>query len=148
MQDKIVIQYNFITQKEIEKLLIFFNESKNIERHRDTFKLDLYDNFLDIKTKFNQFNSKLKIDWWQIVQWPQGSYQPFHKDITSDKTKLTSITYLNDNFKGGETVFFDNTKIYPYPGKTIFFDGQRFDHSVSAVLTKVRYTLACWYKYI
>jgi len=146
MQDEIVIKYNFITDNEIKKLLHFFNESKNIRKFRDTFVLDLEDNFLDLKNKFNQFNPNFQIDWWQVVQWPRGSYQAFHTDTASDKTKFTSITYLNDNFKGGGTVFFDGTKIEPYPGKTIFFDGQLFEHSVSTILQNTRYTIACWYK--
>jgi hypothetical protein len=146
MQDEVVIKYNFITDNEIKKLLHFFNESKNIRKFRDTFVLDLEDNFLDLKNKFNQFNPNFQIDWWQIVQWPEGSYQAFHLDKVSNKTKLTSITYLNDNFKGGETLFFDGTKIAPYPSKTMFFDGQLFQHSVSTVLQNTRYTLACWYK--
>jgi len=146
MQDEIVIKYNFITDDEIKKLIHFFNQSKNIRKFRDTFVLDLHNNFLDIKNKFNKFNSKFEIDWWQIVQWPRGSYQPFHKDNASDKTKLTSITYLNDDFKGGETIFIDGTVISPYPSKTIFFDGQWFEHSVLTILKNTRYTVACWYK--
>ena len=146
MRDEIIIKYNFITQEDIKKLLIFFNESKNIEQYRDTFVLPLNDNFLDVKNKFNKLNETLIIDWWQVVKWPIGSYQPFHVDDASNKTKLTSITYLNDDFKGGNTVFFDGTKIAPYPSKTIFFDGQLFQHGVPIILQNTRYTLACWYK--
>ena len=146
MQDEIVIKYNFITYEQIKNLLHFFNQSKKIKKYRDTYCTDLGNNFLDIKSKFNQFNQKFEIDWWQVVQWPPGSYQAFHSDTTSAKTKFTSITYLNDDFKGGETLFVDGTVISPYPGKTIFFDGQWFEHGVSTILKNTRYTLACWYK--
>ena len=146
MQHEIVVKYNFITQDEINKLLQFFNQSKNIGLYRDTFVLNIHNNFLDIKNKFNQFDSKFDIDWWQIVQWPRGSYQAFHTDTASNKTKFTSITYLNDNFKGGNTIFFDGTEIAPYSGKTIFFNGQLFQHGVSTILQNTRYTIACWYK--
>ena len=146
MQDQIFIKYNFITKDEIKKLLHFFYKSKIKRQYRDTFLIDLENNFLDIKNKFNKFNNKFEIDWWYVVQWPTGSYQAFHKDTHYDKTKLTSITYLNDDFKGGETLFSDGTKITPYPGKTVFFDGQYFEHSVSTILKNTRYALSCWYK--
>ena len=146
MQDKIVIKYNFINNEEINKLFNYFNQSQNITKYRDTFVLDLYDNFLNIKNKFNNFNSNYKIDWWQIVKWPVGSFQNFHIDNTSDSTVLSSITYLNDDFKGGNTMFFDGTEITPYKGKTLFFNGKTFQHSVTTILNNTRYTLACWYK--
>jgi len=146
MQDEVVIKYNFITDNEIKKLLHFFNESKNIRKFRDTFVLGLEDNFLDLKNKFNQFNPNFQIDWWQIVKWPAGSFQNFHLDNFSDSTVLSSITYLNDDFKGGNTMFFDGTEITPYKGKTLFFNGKTFQHSVTTILNNTRYTLACWYK--
>jgi len=83
-----------------------------------------------------------------IVKWPNDSYQNYHLDTARNTTVLTSISYLNDDFQGGETII--NTeekavKIVPTKGKTVFFDGLKYLHCVNKVFGE-RYVLAIWYK--
>jgi len=91
------------------------------------------------------FNNVL-FDWANIVEWPVGAKQQFHLDTASDKTVLSSITYLNNDFRGGETLFEDGTKIAPVPGRTVFFDGIKYKHAVYPVTVASRFTLPIWYK--
>jgi hypothetical protein len=106
----------------------------------------LNNNFKDLENKINNFLKIYLIDWWQIVHWPLGSYQNLHFDKTVNLTALTSISYLNNAFTGGQTFFEDETIIHPKLGRTLLFNGQQYKHGVKQVLTGNRYTLAIWYK--
>ena len=82
----------------------------------------------------------------EIIKWPTGSHQPYHTDMSRESTTFTSITYLNDNFEGGETEFTtENFSVKPKVGRTILFDGKRFEHGVKTITEGVRYTFALWY---
>ena len=82
----------------------------------------------------------------EIVKWPTNSYQPPHCDIARESTTCTSITYLNDDFEGGETYLTkENFTVKPKVGRTILFDGKRFEHGVKKITEGVRYTFALWY---
>ena len=81
----------------------------------------------------------------EIVKWPTESYQPSHYDDRRETTTGASITYLNDDYEGGETHFTDELIVKPKIGRTVFFDGMKFEHGVSEVRKGTRYTLAIWY---
>ena len=59
---------------------------------------------------------------------------------------FASITYLNDNFSGGETYLVDDLIVRPKRGRVIAFDGQQYLHGVNRVRSGDRYTIAIWYK--
>ena len=82
----------------------------------------------------------------EIVKWPTGSHQAPHTDVNRESTTYTSVTYLNDDFQGGETDFTtENFSVKPKVGRTILFDGKRFEHGVKTITEGVRYTFALWY---
>ena len=81
----------------------------------------------------------------QLTLWEKGSKQDMHFDNSRETTKLTSITYLNDDFDGGETYFEKGLIIKPEKGKTIFFDGKRYLHGVKPLENNPRYVMAIWY---
>jgi hypothetical protein len=147
MSNFILIKDDLINKEEINNLIKFYNDNlKYIIKFRDTYPLNLNNNFINLKNKINDFLKIYLIDWWQIVHWPLGSYQNLHFDGASDLTSLTSISYLNNDFTGGETFFEDQTIIHPKLGRTLLFNGQQYKHGVKQVLTGNRYTLAIWYK--
>ena len=98
-----------------------------------------------IKKIYNNIYKDIVGDWLQIVKWPSNSYQNLHLDKTSNKTVLTSITYLNENYSGGETYFKDGTIIKPKTGRTLIFDGMYYVHGVKTIKKGTRYTLPVWY---
>ena len=147
MSNFILIKDDLINKEEINNLIKFYNDNlKYIIKFRDTYPLNLNNNFINLKNKINDFLKIYVIDWWQIVHWPLGSYQNLHFDSASDLTSLTSISYLNNDFTGGQTFFEDQTIIHPKLGRTLLFNGQQYKHGVKQVLTGNRYTLAIWYK--
>lgn len=77
--------------------------------------------------------------------WPEGSMQHLHVDSTRTTTALTSITYLNDDFEGGETYFENGISVKPKKGKTVFFDGMKYRHGVNPVRNGKRFVLSNWY---
>ena len=84
----------------------------------------------------------------EIVKWPMGSYQDYHIDNTRESTTFTSLTYLNEDFEGGETDFItENFSVKPKVGRTILFDGKKFEHGVSKITEGIRYTFALWYSH-
>jgi len=99
-----------------------------------------------IKTVVVNFFKDAAYDWGEIVKWHPTNYQPLHLDQTSNKTILTSITYLNTDFIGGETYFEDGTLIKPIAGRTLIFDGMQYVHGVKEVTDGVRWTVPIWYK--
>ena len=148
MTPYIDIRYNIFTDDEINKLISGFhlNEDKT-ETYRDTIILPLRgENLPWFNKKFEPYIHDNVIDWMQIVRWPTGSTQAIHLDEASDETTIASITFLNDDFDGGETFFGDGTIVKPAKNKTIFFTGKNLLHGVNKVSSGNRYTIATWYK--
>ena len=82
----------------------------------------------------------------EIVHWPTLSCQAPHKDLSKPDTILTSITYLNDKFMGGETVVHDTLTVTPALGRTIIFNGKINTHHVNTITAGERWTMPIWYK--
>ena len=144
---KITIIDNFISNEQIEYLLNFYKDNIHLRKKwNTTFPIEITGLFKDLENKYNRFNKKNCVDWLEIVHWPIGSFQHPHKDVGVENTVLTSITYLNEDFTGGETVFEDGTIIKPKKGRALFFDGQHYTHSVNLIKEGNRYTVPVWYK--
>lgn len=148
MNSFIDIRYNIFTEKEIINFLFYFYQNeKRHSKYNKTVTLPLEDSHKHfLMKKYEPFIANNIIDWAQIVKWPQGAGQDYHCDLASDNTTLSSITYLNHDFVGGETVFNEGTIIQASKNKTIFFTGRNIEHGVKKVLGGVRYTIATWYK--
>lgn len=139
----------FINQEEINFVLNFYNLHKEkATEHNKTRPLDIqFTSFLN--NKINSIAKKINnstIDWAQIVKWPKGTFQNLHLDTTSAQTTLTSICFLNDDFKGGELFLEDGTLFKPIKGRIVFFDGMYFKHGVKKIKEGTRHTIAIWYK--
>ena len=148
MSSFIDVRYDIFTEKEIARLLFYFYENEESHsKYNETIVLPFDINNLDLlNKKYAPFVSNNIVDWAQIVKWPKGAYQDLHSDYGSENTTLSSITYLNHDFVGGETIFEEGTTVNPYKNKTIFFTGQDIKHKVNKVTQGVRYTIATWYK--
>ena len=144
---RITIVDNFICNEEIECLVNFYKNNKHLRKKWNTvFPMDITGLFKNLENKYNHFDKKNCVYWLEIVHWPRGSFQEFHKDVSVQNTVLTSITYLNDDFVGGETIFEDGTIVKPKKGRTLFFDGMYYTHKVNLIKKGNRYTVPVWYK--
>ena len=96
----------------------------------------------------------LEFNYGQIVHWPNGSSKGLHIDVDYPPSKevgsgivdWTAVCYLNDDFRGGETIVMD-TAAYPKKGKLVVFNSKRLMHGVGRVDGN-RYTLVSWWKEI
>jgi hypothetical protein len=87
----------------------------------------------------------IAVDWVQIVRRPGGTWHNWHIDTASNETVATSITFLNENFRGGELRLYDGTEIAPVTGRTVFLDGLAHLHSVMPSFGGDRFVVASWY---
>ena len=149
MRDRIIIADNTISQSDCDYLIKLFED--NPQHHQPW--LDY--NSMTIKPPGNKRvqaillkvirESPYVIEWCEVAKRPPTSGHPKHFDLTSDKTIFTSVTYLNQDFTGGETYIVNDMEISPKTGRTLYFDGKCYEHGVNTVKDSDRYTLAIWY---
>nr|BAR31788.1 hypothetical protein [uncultured Mediterranean phage uvMED] len=101
------------------------------------------------RTVSKHFTAKF-VEYVQIVKWLPGASMNLHTDNARETTSLVSITNLNDDFQGGAHYIDDLSKnekldILPKVGKTVVFEGKKYEHGVRKVTSGTRYTLAIWY---
>ena len=149
---KVFLQDNFLTAKECKELIKLYKACPTPGRFNTTYPMSLTIGQLPkLEEKINKIGMHLNksvIDWFQIVKWPSpNSGKEVHQDTASDKTTLSSIIYLNDNYDGGHTFFKDGTSFAPVKGRAIFFDGNYYEHGVSSLDKNDRYTVAIWMKH-
>lgn len=102
---------------------------------------------------FSNLGESVRIQRAHIETRENGSGLPFHFDEADASVVFTSVTYLNDDYLGGETIIRPNgeesdkfdTVVKPRTGRTVFFNGTYHWHTVSAVTNGTRYTLPTWY---
>jgi len=149
----VIVQDNFLSNEECKQLIEFYKSQPTPEKFDTTYPLLLIPKehklLTEKITKFGIAVNNSMIDYFQIVRWPSsnghaGKY--LHKDDGSNKTTLSSIIYLNDDYEGGHTHFKDGTSFAPVVGRAIFFDGNYYPHGVSHIDRNDRYTVAIWMK--
>jgi hypothetical protein len=136
---------NFLDNEKCERLITFHKENfekllnnlSNYHNKTEVIQFSLLHNIdfgkqiaADITCHVRQINTKAFINYFQIVKWPNGSYQDEHLDFPEHV--LTSIIYLNDDYEGGETVVGDKI-IKPEKGKIITFQGNEIKHKVNQI---------------
>ena len=103
------------------------------------------------------YNQTVYLEFSNLVYWGVGMKLDKHADnhYIDDPQKphytpnrdYSSVLYLNDDFTGGETYFYNyNYEVKPEPGTVILFSsGKDHIHGVNEVLSGERYTMATWY---
>tara|TARA_Y100001937_G_C6954466_1_gene256141 strand:- start:7 stop:471 length:465 start_codon:yes stop_codon:yes gene_type:complete len=146
---------NFISNIQSDNLIAFHKSYFDLNKescrtHRNTQVIDppVTDQTKEIYNMLTGFiktiNSNLQINYFEIVKWPTGEFQDEHVDF--DYHPYTSILYLNDDYKGGETIVSGAT-IQPEKNKLIGFEGVNLTHSVNQITEGTRYTVPCWYRH-
>jgi len=113
-----------------------------------TKKINLLVN-TDLNSKFTPVGS-------QINLWGEGQSWAFHQDNTPNhpalmKSKIIMISYLNDDYVGGETMIKnERNEIYmskPRTGSIVFFySDERNMHGVNKIISGKRATYNIWFK--
>ena len=150
----ILIEEDFLNHQTCDELIkMYLNSEASFRMHRDIYVNDIIDMNQKLSLQLGViFTSHLATRGVQVFPeliqgtvWPKGSMQHLHLDDSRTTTSLTSITYLNDDFEGGETYFENGVSVKPKKGKTVFFDGMRYRHGVQPIKNKRRFVLANWY---
>ena len=133
---------NFLQKEHCDYLIKVFNKSNPLA-YRDTFIINYVDqNVLDkVCHVFNKYNLE-NPDNMELVKWPTNSKMDLHYDVGD---RFAFIIYLNDNFKGGETII-DGVTITPKIGRLVLFSNSVYKHEVKKITNGTRYTLITWYK--
>ena len=84
------------------------------------------------------------VEYCNITTYSKDSAMHFHKDATREETTGTSVTFINDDFQGGQGVV-EGVTIDPLVGRTYYFDGQKLRHGVLNVIKGVRKVILIWY---
>ncbi len=154
----IVIEDGLFSEEDCEKLITIYNS--NLDKVQEWYftyplKLDKLDGddlffskkIVQIINNFcvSIFGTNTYVERAEVTKWDIKSNKDYHYDDARDSTILSSITYLNDNYSGGETFFENKLSVSPEVGKSLFFDGNQYLHGVKTVYSNYRYTLAIWY---
>jgi hypothetical protein len=148
----IIIEDDFLTIAETQSLISYFENNEDKWRSwNGGYKLEFDATFAELGQMINSYiypKFEARIHWGSIVRWSTHTSQPLHIDCDSGNapTVLTSIMYLNDTFKGGQTYLEDGTIFAPKRRRALFFDGATIKHGVKEITEGIRYTLGLWYR--
>lgn len=99
--------------------------------------------------KFKQVHFSISKDsGYQLLKYEKGDFYTQHVDSFTEIPRTISCSFiLNDNFKGGEFSFFNNTLVYPLKkGSAIMFPSNfLYPHSVLPVINGTRYSIVTWF---
>jgi predicted Rdx family selenoprotein len=92
----------------------------------------------------SSFNIELNSIWINKITPDTNKKDPFH----SDNSQIATVTFLNDDFVGGEFQYKLNgtQNIIPEKYKTIVFTGKQIKHRVRPVIKGERYTLVTFWE--
>lgn len=79
-----------------------------------------------------------------------GGHLPAHQDLGISSRLISTVSYLNDDYEGGEIEFrHSNVKIKPEKGDVIFFPSNfLYIHEIMPILSGTRYSMPHWYHHL
>jgi len=82
-----------------------------------------------------------------LLRYENGGFLPAHQDHGVSSRILSTVSYLNDDYEGGEIEFQNSKiKIKPPAGSIIFFPSNfLYVHEVHPIVNGSRYSLPHWY---
>ena len=100
----------------------------------------------NVTNRCKTFESEITLDYVGVVRWPIGTFMKPHVDDNNVHRPdvFAAMLYLNDDFKGGSTVF-EDIEVKPEKGKLVIFSNSQHLHYVSKVEQAERFVLSFWY---
>lgn len=159
---------NFIQKQDALIFIKYFNKNQHLcddnrehHKHRNIHYCDIPD--LQIKELLKYYENKLIyfIDHYftvktrafnepRLVRWNKSESMPLHYDqnyALKDKMDYSALSYLNDDYEGGE-LFFEDGEILKMKALSsiIFPSSSPYGHGVKKIKKGKRYTIPSWYK--
>jgi len=141
--------------KEIRNCTIIEISLNNvIEKNKNVRKLLDDKVFKCAKKAIEKYNEKFKQTYiskdsgYQLLKYEKGGFYTQHVDSFTELPRTISCSFiLNDNFKGGEFSFFNNTLLYSLKkGSAIMFPSNfLYPHSVLPIIDGTRYSIVTWF---
>jgi hypothetical protein len=128
--------------------------NKVIEKNKDVRKKIDDEVFECTKKAIQKYNEKFKQahiskdSGYQLLKYEKGGFYIQHVDSFIDIPRTISCSFiLNNDFKGGEFSFFNNTLVYSLKkGSAIMFPSNfLYPHSVLPVIDGTRYSIVTWF---
>jgi len=128
--------------------------NETIEKNKNIRKKLDDEIFECTKNAIKKYNEKFKETHvskdtgYQLLKYEKGGFYTQHVDSFTEAPRTLSCSFiLNDNFKGGEFSFFNNTFVYPLKkGSAIMFPSNfLYPHSVLPVIDGTRYSIVTWF---
>jgi len=133
---------NYISDEECLKYINTYNDNiASSYIYNNTKPLPIASDHT-VQKIYNDFNIQNRLDNLEIVMREKGSFMDNHFD---NGDSLAFILYLNNDLKGGQTVFENETVIYPKVGRLILFSNGQILHKVKKITQGKRYVLAGWF---
>jgi len=157
--NKIVIVDDFFTAEECRRAIQLFRRigpsevgsyvSTITEDSNEILNIDNINEMKEYKDKLfdaakTYCDETIIYGWSEIVKWKTNAWQGSHIDVAHPDTIFTAISYLNDNYTGGET-FIEDMNVTPKQGRVAFFHGMQYVHGVRLITEGTRYTIPSWY---
>ena len=134
---------NYITQEQCNYYIdMYENNTRHAYDYNDSMPLQIKADSV-IESITQNFGIRHNLDNLEIVKRSAPSKMDNHFD---DGDAVAFILYLNNSFKGGETVFENETVIVPKPGRFLVFSNGTLLHKVNEITRGNRYVIAGWYK--
>lgn len=79
-----------------------------------------------------------------------GGHLPAHQDLGVSSRLISTVSYLNDDYEGGEIEFRQsNVRIKPEAGSIVFFPSNfLYVHEVMPIKNGTRYSMPHWYHHL
>jgi len=125
----------------------YFNEQVSISK-RLYESLDFATNhYANVLYPFCGKNIKNREFSIHLLKYEAGGFLPAHQDHGVSSRILSTVSYLNDDYEGGEIEFANsNISLKPPAGSIIFFPSNfLYVHEVRPITNGFRYSLPHWY---
>jgi Rps23 Pro-64 3,4-dihydroxylase Tpa1-like proline 4-hydroxylase len=122
-------------------------EQISIYRRLDSSLSLALKHYSEVLYPFAKNNIKSREQSIHILRYTDDGFLPAHQDQGVSSRVLSAVTYLNDDYEGGEIEFVNsNVKIKPPAGSIIFFPSNfLYVHEVHKMTSGQRYALPSWF---
>jgi hypothetical protein len=168
LKDKIFTIKDFLSEKDCLQFIDLIKNKKTVVSFTNTGYFD-NDKFVDMKLtdlfflKLKNLLGDLTVEKLQIVRanslimtgkFNENQEFSLHTDTglyfnrtDKEKSRFTLLIYLNDNFDGGETIFFDDDfnellRVVPTKGSALLFDIEMW-HKGNKITKGIKYWIGC-----
>jgi len=136
-----------LEEKHISEDDYYGKEQISIYRRLDSSLSLALKHYSEVLYPFAKNNIKGREQSIHILRYTDDGFLPAHQDQGVSSRVLSAVTYLNDDYEGGEIEFVNsNVRIKPPAGSIIFFPSNfLYVHEVHKMTSGQRYALPYWF---